>query len=41
MFSPSLKPYIWLSIAAALATIALKALAWQRQGSITLKRAAP
>jgi cation diffusion facilitator family transporter len=34
--SPSLKPYIWLSIAAALVTIALKALAWLLTGSVGL-----
>ena len=34
--SPSLKPYTWLSIAAALVTIALKALAWLLTGSVGL-----
>jgi cation diffusion facilitator family transporter len=36
MSSPSLKPYIWLSIAAALTTIALKGLAWLLTGSVGL-----
>lgn len=34
--SVSLKKYIWLSIAAAVATIALKTLAWQLTGSVGL-----
>ncbi len=36
MSSPSLKPYVWLSIAAALATIALKGVAWLLTGSVGL-----
>ena len=36
MISPSLKRYAWLSIAAALATIVLKAVAWLLTGSVGL-----
>lgn len=36
MVSPKLKRYAWLSIAAALATIALKTLAWWLTGSVGL-----
>lgn len=36
MLSPSLKRYAWLSIAAALATIALKTAAWWLTGSVGL-----
>jgi cation diffusion facilitator family transporter len=36
MVSPTLKRYAWLSIAAALATIALKAAAWWLTGSVGL-----
>lgn len=36
MASSSLKPYAWLSIGAALATIALKAAAWRMTGSVGL-----
>lgn len=36
MLSPSLKRYAWLSIAAALATIALKTIAWWMTGSVGL-----
>ncbi len=36
MLSPSLKRYAWLSIAAALATIALKTVAWWLTGSVGL-----
>ncbi|MDR1888202.1 MAG: cation diffusion facilitator family transporter [Zoogloeaceae bacterium] len=34
--SPNLKPYAWLSIAAAVATIALKTWAWKLTGSVGL-----
>ena len=36
MSSPSLKPYLWLSMGAALATIALKGGAWLLTGSVGL-----
>ena len=36
MSAPSLKSYAWLSIAAALATIVLKSLAWWLTGSVGL-----
>ena len=36
MLSPALKRYAWLSIAAALATIFLKGLAWWLTGSVGL-----
>ena len=36
MTSSSLKPFAWLSIGAALATIALKGLAWMMTGSVGL-----
>ncbi|SBT08173.1 conserved membrane hypothetical protein [Candidatus Accumulibacter aalborgensis] len=36
MQTPSLKPYAWLSIGAALATIALKGIAWKMTGSVGL-----
>ena len=36
MTSPSLKPYLWLSMGAALATIALKGGAWLLTGSVGL-----
>jgi cation diffusion facilitator family transporter len=36
MKTASLKPYAWLSIGAALATIALKGIAWQMTGSVGL-----
>lgn len=36
MIPASLKPYAWLSIGAALATIALKTIAWWLTGSVGL-----